>query len=116
MVDLACRPAQLAAELTRRGADAVVVGGTARWLCSGLLRSGPLRPRDLDLVVEPTAVEALVSSLAELQVPARVAPVLRCRDVRFETAWGPLDVFVDARPAARPVLVEGVPVAVLVPA
>ena len=111
MADLACRPAQLAAELTRRGADAVVVGGTARWL-----RSGLLRPHDLDLVVEPTAVEALVSSLAELQVPARVAPVLRCRDVRFETAWGPLDVFVDARPTARPVLVEGVPVAVLVPA
>jgi hypothetical protein len=48
-----------------------------------------------------------------LGVAARAAAVLRCRDVRFATGWGPLDVFVDDRPPSTTVLVEGVPVAVM---
>jgi hypothetical protein len=45
-------------------------------------------------------------------VAARAEAVLRCRDVRFATGWGPLDVFVDDCPPSTTVLVEGVPVAV----
>ena len=109
MVKSPCRPALLAAQLTRCGAAVVVVGGTARWL-----RSGGGRPRDLDVVVDPLSVPALVRALAALGVAARVVAVLRCRDVRFDTGWGPLDVFVDDCPPSTAVLVEGVPVAVMV--
>ena len=109
MVNLPCRPALLAAELARCGAAVVVVGGTARWL-----RSGAGRPRDLDVVVDPSSVPTLVRALAALGVAARAAAVLRCRDVRFATGWGPLDVFVDDRPPSTTVLVQGVPVAVRV--
>ncbi len=42
------------------------------------------------------------------------AAVLRCRDVRFATGSGPLDVFVDDCPPSTTVLVGGVPVAVMV--
>lgn len=90
----------LAAQLSRCGADVVVVGGAARWL-----RSGRGRSRDLDVVVEPASVPGLVAALADLGVAARAAAVLRCRNVRFNTGWGALDGFFADRPASSPVLV-----------
>ena len=111
MVNVLCRPALLAAELARCGAVVVVVGGTARWL-----RAGAGRPRDLDVVVDPSSVPALVRALAALGVAARAPAVLRCRDVQLATGWGPLDVFVGECPPSTTVLVEGVPVAVMVAA
>jgi len=107
---LESRPALLAAELARRGTEFVVVGGVARWL-----RDGHGRPRDLDIVVTPGSVTALVTELSGLGVPARAASLLRCRHVHFDTGWGPLDVFVDEDcPGFGPVLVAGVPVSVQV--
>lgn len=53
----------LAAELVCNGADLVVVGGSARWL-----RHGGVRPRDLDVVVAPRSISALVVALARLDV------------------------------------------------
>lgn len=101
-----CRPALLAAELAWRGAEVVVVGGSARWL-----RAAVGDPRDLDVVVTPDSVPALVAALNDLGVPAQAASLTRCRQVRFQTGWGPLDVFVEEDPpACGPVLVDGVPV------
>ncbi|TQL59675.1 hypothetical protein [Oryzihumus leptocrescens] len=101
-----CRPALLAAELARRGAPVVVVGGSARWM-----RTGLGDPRDLDVVVTPESVPALVATLNDVGVPARAASLMRCRTVRYQTGWGPLDVFVaQVRPAYGPVVVDGVPV------
>jgi NADPH-dependent ferric siderophore reductase len=108
VIDIARRPAVLAAELARRGADVVVVGGTARWL-----RGAKQRPRDLDVVVDPASVPALVDALESLAVPVHLTTLLRCRDVRIDTPWGPLDVFVGPRPTSSTVLVEGVQVATL---
>lgn len=110
MAVLESRPALLAAELARRGAEFVVVGGAARWL-----RDGRGRPRDLDIVVTPASATALVTQLNGLGVPARVASLLRCRHVHLDTGWGPLDVFVDKDfPVFGPVFVDGVSVSVLV--
>lgn len=101
-----CRPALFAAELAWRGAQVVVVGGTARWL-----RAALGHPRDLDVVVTPDAVPALAAALNDLGVPAQAASLMRCRQVRFQTGWGPLDVFVEEDPPAwGPVLIDGVPV------
>jgi len=103
-----CRPALLAAELARRGAQIVVVGGSAR-----LLRSGLGHPRDLDVAVTPDSVPALVAALNDVGVPARAASLMRCRTVRYQTGWGPLDVFVaQVRSACGPVVVDGVSVSV----
>jgi len=68
-------------------------------------------PRDLDVAVTPEAVTRLVSALADLRVPAEADALIDCRELRFATGWGPLDVFIDPPPSG-PVLVEGVPVAV----
>lgn len=99
----------LAVELVRLGADVVVVGGTAR-----LLREGHGNPHDLDVVVADADVPGLVAGLRALGASATDAALRRCRDIRVETAWGPLDVFVAARPASGPVRVHGVDLAVAV--
>ena len=65
------------------------------------------------MVVDAGAVAGLVAALAELGVTACAASLLRCRTLRLDTAWGPLDVFVADRPPSSRVDVGGVPVAVL---
>jgi len=102
------RGALLAAELVCNGADLVVVGGSARWL-----RHGGVRPRDLDVVVPPLSIPALVVALARLDVDTDPAVLLRCGNAHLDTAWGPLDVFVaTTTPRGGPVSVDGVAVAV----
>jgi hypothetical protein len=101
------RPVRLALELGRLGADVVVVGGTAR-----LLREGCGEPHDLDVVVEPAGVDSLVAALAFLGVPVTAQSLLRCRDVHLDTAWGPVDVFLSARPRSRSIDVDGASVTV----
>lgn len=86
---MSAAPLELAAELLARGARMTVVGGTARRLAGD-----PRPPRDLDVVVAEDDVDALVHALAGLGAPVRAASLLRARDVRVLTAWGPLDVFV----------------------
>ncbi len=105
MVDLPCRPVLLAAALARRGARVVVVGGTARWL-----RHGGRRPLDLDVCVRPDAVAGLVSALEGLGATATGVLLLRSLDVRVDTPWGPLDVFVADVPASSSVAVQGIAV------
>ncbi len=97
------RSVELAAELSRLGAHAVVVGGVAR-----LLRSGAGHPRDLDVVVAEPDVDALVSVLALLgaRLSARALRLRQC--VHVDTAWGPLDVFLGAAPASDEFDVAGV--------
>lgn len=85
----------------------VVVGGTAHWL-----RSGRGMPRDLDVVVEESDLSGLVSALGRLGVWTTVASLLRSRQVRLDTSWGPLDVFVGLAPAHRPVQLGSLSVAV----
>jgi hypothetical protein len=101
------REVLLAVELVRLGADVVVVGSTAR-----LLRRGYGDPRDLDVVVEDADVTGLVAALRSLGASATAAVLRRCRDVRIDTAWGPLDVFVAPRPTTGTVRVHVVDVAV----
>ncbi len=86
---VADRSTSLAVELVYRGAQVVVVGGTALWL-----RGGSRWPRDLDLTVTEREVPALLSALAQIGVHLRAATLYRCRDVALTSAWGPLDVFV----------------------
>ena len=64
------------------------------------------------MAVTPEAVTRLVSALADLRVPAEADALIDCRELRFATGWGPLDVFIGTPPPSGPVLVEGVPVAV----
>lgn len=99
----------LAVELTRLGAGFVVVGGMAR-----LLRQGYGDPHDLDVVVADCDVTGLVAALRLLGATATDEALRRCRDVRVDTAWGPLDVFVARRPVALTVRVDGVDLAVAV--
>lgn len=106
-VDVVSRPAFLAAELARAGAEVVVVGGTASWL-----RSKAGWPRDLDVVVADGEVARLVQVLRTLGVQARTSAVLDGRAVRLSTAWGPLDVFVDVPPPAQLVGFDGIDIAV----
>ncbi len=101
-----CRPVRLAAALARLGASAVVVGSCARWLTA--YPGSALRPLDLDLAVEPSAVPALCEALTALGVSADPAALLRARVARIDSGWGPLDVFVGAVPTSRPVAVQGV--------
>ena len=82
-------PVELAHELVAHGAQVVVVGGTA-----GHLLGAARAPRDLDVVVAEDDVEGLVRALDELGTPLRSASLLRARDLRVLTGWGPLDVFV----------------------
>jgi hypothetical protein len=86
---VAGRSTALAVELAARGAQVVVVGGTARWL-----RAGSRWPRDLDVVVAEPQVPALVSALAQIGVHICAATLRECRQVGLTSAWGPLDVFV----------------------
>ena len=86
---VADRSTSLAVELVLRGAQVVVVGGTALWL-----RGGSRWPRDLDLTVTEPEVPALVSALAQIGVHIRAETLYRCRVVALTSAWGPLDVFV----------------------
>jgi hypothetical protein len=97
------RSVELAAELGRLGAHAVVVGGVAR-----LLRTGAGHPHDLDVVVAEPDVDALVSALALLgsSLSARALRLGGC--VHVDTAWGPLDVFLGAAPASDELDVAGV--------
>ena len=98
-----CRPARLAALLVRSGALLTVVGGTARWL-SGDVR----RPLDLDVTVVPGDLAALDRALARLGVEAHESALLRLRDVRVDTSWGPIDIFVrPAPPPSRTVALHG---------
>ncbi len=66
-----------------------------------------LRPLDLDLAVEPSAVPALCGDLTALGVTANAAALLRSRVTRIDSGWGPLDIFVGAVPTSRPVAVQG---------
>ncbi|GAA2470529.1 hypothetical protein [Terrabacter carboxydivorans] len=90
MVDVSSRPARLAAELHRRGAQFVVVGSTARWLTAG---GGS--PRDLDVAVCPVDLPALARALDSLGVRTTVDRLARGGQSHVDTSWGPLDVFVD---------------------
>jgi hypothetical protein len=101
------RPALLASELVRAGAQVVVVGGTARWLTSG---AG--WPRDLDVVAAPEAVPGLVAALTLLGAATTAGSLLRAGTSCLTTAWGQLDVFVADRPPAIPVVFDGVVLAV----
>lgn len=103
------RPAALAGQLVAGGARVVVVGGRAHWL-----RSGRGMPRDLDVVVEERDLPGLVSALGRLGVWTTVASLLRSRQVRLDTSWGPLDVFVSLAPAHQQVQLESVSVLVSV--
>ena len=91
--DLSRRPVDLAVALVRAGARVVVVGGAARHLLGA-----PRVPKDLDLVVEPRAIDSLVQALALLDVMTTAARLLRCGCSRFATSYGPLDVFVGPAP------------------
>ena len=76
-----------------------MVGGAARWL-RGVHRV----PRDLDVVVTPGQVPALVEALAGLGITASGQWLARAREAALRTGWGPLDVFVrTAAPAAMDV-------------
>jgi len=100
---VAGRSTALAVELAARGAQVVVVGGTARWL-----RAGSRWPRDLDVVVAEPQVPALVSALAQIGVHICAATLRECRQVGLTSAWGPLDVFVaESLPPAGVVQVGG---------
>lgn len=101
-VDLCRRPVDLAAELVRAGAEVVVVGGTAHYL-----RGAAHAPRDLDLAVEPRAVDRLVQALTSLGVQTTSARLLRCGSIHVATAYCPLDLFVGARPASAPLAAAG---------
>lgn len=101
-VDLSRRPVDLALALVRGGAEVVVVGGAAR-----VLLGGGGSPRDLDVVVAQDDVDRLVESLRGLGSRVTARALLRGRDVRVDTGYGPLDVFVADLPAAKPVLVDG---------
>jgi hypothetical protein len=105
--DIGDRPLELARQLVRCGAVIVVVGGAAR-----RLRGGAELARDLDLVVEPVDVDALVLALARCGTRVTRASLLRCRDVSLATAWGPVDVFVAVAPPALVVSVGDVDVRV----
>lgn len=83
------RPVALALELEALGASFVVVGSAAR-----AVRGLDVRPADLDVVVRPRDVDAFVAAARALGSDLTMARLLRCRDVRSDTAWGPLDVFV----------------------
>lgn len=89
------RSVALARELDALGASFVVVGSTAL-----ALRGRDVRPADLDVVVHTDEVEALVRAVRALGGDLTSPRLLRCRDVHVDTAWGPLDVFVTAHPAA----------------
>ncbi|MDY7101463.1 MAG: hypothetical protein S0880_09780 [Actinomycetota bacterium] len=86
-------PVLAAAVLRSRGIDAVIIGGTAEWLHTGVGM-----PRDLDLAPAPTPANlaALTDGLTALgaspdHVPT--ADVLARTDVRsVPTAYGPVDV------------------------
>ncbi len=110
MTDLASRPASLGVELLRHGAVFVVVGSTARWLrtCAGL-------PRDLDIVVEELGLPQLVSALSALGAPSSAAALGRATQSHVDTAWGPLDVFVDRLPPSVAVPFRRRSASVLVP-
>src|SRR5450631_1853298 len=86
---VAGRSTALATELVHRGAQVVVVGGTALWLAGG-----SQRPRDLDVAVLEQEVLTLVSALAQIGVRVSAATLLRCRQVGLTSAWGPIDIFV----------------------
>ena len=98
----------MAVELAARGADFVVVGGTARWL-----RGATRWPRDLDIAVAEDRSHTLVRALADLGVDLSIGRLHRCGTVRVDTAWCELDVFVAARaPAVGGLLVDGCELAV----
>lgn len=81
------RQVRLAALLAEGGASFVVVGGTARHL-----RGDPRRPRDLDVVVLPGALDGLAQAVTALGgSPLRPGPSPR----RVDTPWSPVDVFVE---------------------
>lgn len=101
-MDLSRRPVDLAVALARSGAEVVVVGGAAR-----VLPGGGGSPRDLDVVVAEHAVDRLVESLRGLGSRVTARALLRGRNVRVDTTYGPLDVFVAVPPAAAPVPVDG---------
>jgi hypothetical protein len=105
---VAGRSTALAIELVHRGAQVVVVGGTARWLADG-----SHRPRDLDVAVLEQEVPTLVSALAQIGVRISAATLLRCRQVGLTSAWGPIDIFVrEALPPAGVIKVGGCDLAV----
>ena len=105
---VAGRSTALAIELVHRGAQVVVVGGTARWLADG-----SHRPRDLDVAVLEQEVPTLVSALAQIGVRVSAAALLGCRQVGLNSAWGPIDIFVqEALPRAGVIEVGGFDLAV----
>lgn len=101
-MDLSQRPVDLAVALVRAGAELVVVGGTA-----SRLRGAAHAPRDLDVAVEPCAVDSLIAALGSLGVRTTSARLLRCGCSRVPTAYGPLDVFVGPTPASASLIVDG---------
>lgn len=66
------------------------MGSTARWLTTG---DGT--PRDLDVAVCRDDLPALAVALAGLGVSTSVERLGRAGQSHVDTAWGPLDVFVD---------------------
>lgn len=101
-MDLARRPVDLAVALVRAGAELVVVGGTA-----SRLRGAARAPRDLDVAVEPSAINSLIAALGSLGVRTTSARLLRCGCSRVATAYGPLDVFVGPPPPSASLTVDG---------
>jgi hypothetical protein len=105
---VAGRSTALAVELVHRGAQVVIVGGTARWLTDG-----SHRPRDLDVAITEREVPTLVNALAQIGVHICAVALLRSREVALASAWGPIDVFVrESLPTAGVVKVGGCALAV----
>jgi NADPH-dependent ferric siderophore reductase len=98
-MDLSQRPLQLAVALARTGVEVTVVGGLAR-----RLHGADHRPRDLDVVVDPTGVPALLAALETLGV---VTPPRLRTCTTLATSWGPLDVFVASHPPREALISEG---------
>lgn len=101
-MDLADRPRALAAELLAAGARFTIVGGLAK-----RLRGLPHRPRDLDIAVAETDLDALRHALEAVgaSVPVRLRSGSRCT-----TAWGCIDVFIGEVRATHDVQIDGHPV------
>lgn len=98
----------LAVLLVEAGAGLVVVGSTARYL-----RGGRPAPRDLDVVVHRDDRSALDAALAAVAARPSRALAVDLSPQRFETAWSPVDVFVeDVLPTHVEVDVDGVRVRV----
>lgn len=109
---VADRSTRLAVELVSRGADLVVVGGTARWL-HGPDRGADAWPADLDVAVTDAQVDRLAAALTQLGAIASSTAVRRGAMVTVQTGWCPVDVFVvDEPPAAAGVVVDGCQLAV----